>query len=113
MPVFDFNSEKKDEVKAEATYEKFYSGCHFADASHPIIVLDNRGAFLRHHSEGMFLSPAKGNAFEYEENGKLIEAEILRIDARFENLVHWLGDNHIMVRLSGSAGEGGYAVYKI
>ncbi|MDO4459336.1 MAG: AAA family ATPase [Clostridia bacterium] len=109
MPVFDFNAEKKEEVKVEAKYEVFYSGCHFADADHPIIVLENKN--LNHHCEGMFLSPTKGNAFVCDETKA--EADILKIDARFVNLVHWLGENHIMVKLSGASTAEGFAIYKI
>lgn len=35
------------------------------------------------------------------------------MDARFVNLIKWLGENHIHVRLSGQNTEDGYAVYKI
>ena len=35
------------------------------------------------------------------------------MDARFVNLLRWLGENHINVRLSGENTPDGYAVYKI
>ena len=41
MPVFDFNQEKKEAVKADKTYTLFYSDEHFADADHPIMVLED------------------------------------------------------------------------
>ena len=40
MPVFDFNQIKKDEVKAEKTYELIYSNERFADLDHPILILE-------------------------------------------------------------------------
>ncbi len=112
MPVFDFNQEKKDAVKAEKTYELFYSGEHFSDAEHPILLLQDADKLLVHHVEGMFTSPIKGTAFLCE-NEEHSEHNILQLDARFENLTKWLGENHIVVRLSGKQTEEGFAVYKI
>ena len=113
MPVFDFNQEKKEAVKADKTYTLFYSDEHFADADHPIMVLEDASHKLLHHSSGMFTSPTKGTAFIFDEDDSRTEHNILDIDARFENLIKWLGDNQIMVRLSGQTVSGGYAVYKI
>lgn len=112
MPVFDFNQEKKDAVKAEKTYELIYTSEHFADVTHPIMVLKDDGKRLVHHSSGMFEAPIKGTAFIYDKEEKTTH-DILKIDARFENLVKWLGENHIMVLLSGQTTKDGYAVYKI
>ena len=39
MPVFDFNKEKKDAVKAEKTYELVYSNERVPDVSHPVMLL--------------------------------------------------------------------------
>lgn len=112
MPVFDFNQEKKDAVKAEKTYELIYTSEHFADATHPIMVLKDEGGCLVHHSSGMFEAPIKGTAFLCDKEEKTTH-DILKIDARFENLIKWLGENHIMVLLSGQSTKDGYAVYKI
>lgn len=113
MPVFDFNQEKKEAVKAEKTYELIFTDTKFSDAEHPIMLLEDAGKILVHHSSGMFLAPTKGTAFVYEREDRKTEHNILKIDARFENLIKWLGENHIMVRLSGKNTENGYAVYKI
>ncbi len=112
MPVFDFNQEKKESVKAEKTYELFYSDERFSDAQHPIMVLKDEKGVLLHHSSGMFASPLKGTYFSYEQEEKS-QYDIVKLDARFENLIKWLGENHIVVRLSGQKTEEGYAVYKI
>ena len=42
-----------------------------------------------------------------------INADILRVDARFVSLLKWLGENHIQVQLSGVNTTEGYAVYRI
>ena len=67
----------------------------------------------KHHSCGIFLNPTKRTAFEFKEEDETIQADILKIDARFISLLRWLGENHITVRLSGANLERGYAVYKI
>lgn len=113
MPVFDFNQEKKDAVKADKTYELIYSSIHSADANNPIMLLEDRDESLKHHSEGMFLAPVKGTAFEYDNGERKTVHNIIKLDARFENLMKWLGENHIVVCLSGAKVDGGYAVYKI
>ena len=113
MPVFDFSSAKKEAVAADKTYSLVYTSRQSADKDHPIMLLDNSSGALVHHSSGMFLSPTKGTAFVYDKTGDSIFYDILKIDARFEPLLKWLGDNHIMVRLSGAAVPEGYAVYKI
>lgn len=100
MPVFDFNQEKKDAVKAEKTYELVYSSERVPDASHPIMLLDNGEEKLSHHASGMFTAPTKGTAFVCDD--EKTSHDILQIDARFEKLVKWLGENHIMVKLSGA-----------
>ena len=112
MPVFDFNEKKIEEVKVEYTYETFKSSLPTADKDHPIIVISNRSGKLVHHSSGMFSSPTKGSTFTLEDDGSVVE-DILKVDSRFLSLVKWLGENHIMVRLSGASTEEGYGVYKI
>ena len=112
MPVFDFNdSEKNASSVSECTYEIFYSNEPQASEEHPIIVLDNSAGKLTHHSSGVFTNPVRRTAFEFKTEE--VTADILRIDARFVNLLKWLGDNRINVRLSGVTREDGYAVYKI
>ena len=112
MPVFDFNAQKTETAKTEYTYTTFKSDLQTADKEHPIIVLSNRGGKLVHHSCGMFSSPVSGSTFTLENDSSVIE-DILRIDSRFLNLVKWLGENHIMVRLSGAVTDEGYNIYKI
>lgn len=111
MPVFDFNQEKKDAVNAEKTYELVYSNERVPDVEHPIMLLANKDKKLQHHSSGMFTAPVKGTAFILDEENS--SHDILQIDVRFEKLIKWLGENHIMVRLSGTPTAAGYAVYKI
>ncbi|MCQ2082745.1 MAG: AAA family ATPase [Lachnospiraceae bacterium] len=112
MPVFDFNDKKIEEAKAEYTYETFKSDLDMADKDHPIIILSNKSGKLVHHTSGMFSSPVKGSTFILE-NDESVEEDILKVDSRFLNLVKWLGENHIMVRLSGANIEEGYGIYKI
>ena len=126
MPVFDFNAKKEDAAKAEYTYETFKSDLPSADKEHPLIILSNKAGQLKHHSYGMFSSPIKGSTFILDidstnakdvstsNNIEEIEENILKIDSRFLSLVKWLGENHIMVRLSGAAtDDGNYGIYKI
>ena len=61
----------------------------------------------------MFINPVKRTAFEVKEENQTVQADILKIDARFVSLIKWLGENHISVRLSGADTAEGYAVYKI
>lgn len=112
MPVFDFNKQKEEKVIAEKSYELVYSSERESNASNPIMILEDKGGILKHHSDGMFEAPTKGTAFAYD-NEEKTSHDILKLDARFENLVKWLGDNRIMVRLSGKNTDEGYAVYKI
>ncbi|MCQ2540809.1 MAG: AAA family ATPase [Lachnospiraceae bacterium] len=113
MAVFDFNQAKKEEVKAEKTYDLIYTNNRTADADHPILILEDKDGILVHHSSGMFEAPTKGTSFIYERDDVKTNHDIKLIDARFENLIRWLGDNHIMVKLSGKSTDKGYAVYKI
>lgn len=113
MPVFDFNHTSADAEGAECTYEVFCSNISEASPEHPILVLDNRKGWLKHHSVGVFTNPVRRTAFEFKGEDGTLDADILRIDARFVSLLRWLGENHINVRLSGADREEGYAVYKI
>lgn len=111
MPVFDFN-DKQETTEIKYTYETFGSDLTYSDKDHPIIILANtKGAFL-HHSNGMFTAPSKGSSFNLDGTDSVSE-DILKIDSRFLSLVKWLGDNHIMVRLSGVVKGDQYHVYKI
>lgn len=112
MPVFDFNAPKED-AKIEYTYTTFQSELRTADQEHPIIILSNKSGKLLHHSCGMFTSPVKGSSFVCQLDKEEITEDILKVDSRFLSLVKWLGENHIMVRLSGANTPEGYGVYKI
>ena len=112
MPVFDFNEMKEEAVKAQRSYNLVYSSERTTSTQHPIMILEDTGSKLVHHSNGMFEAPTVGSAFIYDIDEKSSH-NIIEIDARFENLLKWLGENHIMVRLSGQTTERGYAVYKI
>ena len=113
MPVFDFSSLPGEERVAECTYTVFRTNTSTTSPEQPILVLDNRGINLKHHTSGVFTNPAKRTAFEFKEKNTTISADILQIDARFVSLLKWLGENHINVRLSGAKRKDGYAVYKI
>lgn len=113
MPVFDFTHAPKDTRLAECTYTTFHSNESTPSSSSPILVLDNQPREWKHHSCGVFTNPVKRTSFEFDEEGGVISADILRIDSRFVNLLQWLGENHIKVRLSGQNTAEGYAVYKI
>ena len=111
MPVFDFNSSKETE-EISVTYETFSSDLNYSDKDHPIIILANKSGKLLHHTNGMFTAPSKGSSFVTDGENPTSE-DILKIDSRFLSLVKWLGDNHIMVRLSGIVKDNEYHVYKI
>lgn len=113
MPVFDFKSTPDKNSQPECTYTTFRSDESDTSPEKPIMVLDNRVREWKHHSSGVFTNPVKRTAFEFEEEGGTVSADILKIDARFVSLLKWLGENHIKVRLSGANTPDGYAVYKI
>ena len=52
-------------------------------------------------------------AFAFVLEKGTVNADILRVDARFVSLLKWLGENHIQVQLSGVNTTEGYAVYRI
>ena len=114
MPVFDFSNPSEENTKApECTYTTFQSNETTATAERPILVLDHSKKKWNYHSCGMFTNQMKRTAFEFSEEEGTVCADILRVDARFVNLLRWLGENHINVRLSGENTAEGYAVYKI
>lgn len=113
MAVFDFNAKTAEETKVEYTYDIFRSELSYSDKDHPIIILSNKSGKLVHHTSGMFSSPVKGSSFTIDSKDESVSEDILKIDSRFVNLVKWLGENHIMVRLSGADTEDGYGIYKI
>ena len=114
MPVFDFSNTPKEKNTAECTYTVFRSNEKTMSPEKPVLVLDNSQRKWNHHSIGMFTNQIKRSAFEFkEEDGTTVSSDILKVDARFVNLIRWLGENHINVRLSGENREDGYAVYRI
>lgn len=117
MAVFDFNASSNAKKSAECTYTVFYSSEPFATVDKPILLIDNSTKEYKHHANGIFTNPIKGTTFEFKDekdaDGKQFKADILQIDARFINLLKWLGENHINVQLSGENTDKGYAVYKI
>ena len=114
MPVFDFSNTPKEKNTAECTYTVFRSNEKTMSPEKPVLVLDNSQRKWNHHSIGMFTNQIKRSAFEFkEEDGTTVSSDILKVDARFVNLIRWLGENHINVRLSGENREDGYAVCRI
>ncbi len=114
MPVYDFKNAPADkDVRQASDLPVFVSDERVPTAELPIMLLDNAGHSLRHHSCGVFTNPAVRAAFEFQGDGGAEDADILKIDARFTGLLKWLGENHINVRLSGENREDGYAVCKI
>lgn len=57
----------------------------------PILVLDNQQKQWSHHSTGVFCNQSQWTAFEFKEEDETFRSNILRIDARFVNLIKWLG----------------------
>ena len=113
MPVFDFKDSPEDKKNAVCTYETFASANAHPTAEKPILVLENKKREWKHHSQGKFTNPIKRTSFEFQEDDGVVSADILKIDSRFVALLKWLGENHILVRLSGMNTPEGYAVYKI
>ena len=113
MPVFDFSGAPASKENAECTYTTFLSSEPEASPEKPILIIDNKEQEWKHHSNGIFASPAKRSTFEFKEEDGSVHADILKVDARFVSLLRWLGENHIPVRLSGKNMEEGYAVYRI
>ncbi|MFR5602084.1 MAG: AAA family ATPase [Lachnospiraceae bacterium] len=113
MPVFDFNHTPDPKKPPVCTYTTFQSDESEPTPEKPILILDNQIRSWRHHSCGKFTNPVKRTSFEFDEEDGTVSTDILQIDARFVNLLRWLGENHIHVQLSGKNLENGYAVYKI
>lgn len=113
MPVFDFSAAPDHKANSECTYTIFRSNETISSPEKPILVLDNRKRTWKHHSFGVFTNPNIRTTFEFKEKDGNVSADILKIDARFVNLIQWLGKSHINVRLSGENQVGGYAVYRI
>lgn len=113
MPVFDFSNTPDKKNYTECTYTTFHSNKSNATVENPILLIDNTKRTWKHHSCGIFTNPSKQTAFEFNEEDGTISADILQIDSRFVNLVKWLGENHINVRLSGANRPDGFAVFKI
>ena len=113
MPVFDFSNTPGEKTEVICTYTTFLSSAKEKTPEEPILVLANKEKKHPHHATGLFTNQTRQTAFEFKENGETYAADILKVDARFVNLIKWLGENHIHVRLSGQNTEDGYAVYKI
>ena len=113
MPVFDFNNTPDTKEPVKCTYTTFASDADHASAEQPILILDNSKKEWKHHSCGVFANQNKQTAFEFDEEGGKVSADILRVDSRFVSLLKWLGENRINVRLSGVNNSEGYCVYRI
>lgn len=108
MPVFDFTNNNNETSEIQQTYELDCSGTSYATTDHPILIIDDSSSEISNNCAGSFLSPAKGLGFVCD--GSELENRILKIDARFESLIRWLGENHIMVMLTGEPCKTGFAV---
>ena len=106
-------SSQTDAPAPVLTWELFRSNAREADSGHPILILQDERHEIPHHVTGDFTNPERRTAFEYRTGKALRTRDILRIDSRFVRLLHWLGNGHIAVQLSGAPAEGGYAVYRI
>ena len=111
MPVFDFSHDDKADKTIQPDYSLIFSNEKYADQNHPIMILKDDDKTMSHHASGLFTSPAQGLAFKSDQGDKLYQ--IISIDARFEPLLKWIGDNHIMVRLTCALTEEGCVVYRI
>lgn len=133
--VFDFNAAPDGSTDIEnqeisrITYTAFSSDQETADDTHPFLVLKDPERHFPHHLYGSFKNPLRGTQFNIAipaiASGKTIsseaaaftekETDLLLIDQRFEDLVKWLGENQIFVRLTGTVTPdgSGYGVYKI
>lgn len=101
MPVFDFSSASEEKEAFVCTYTAFTSDSSEKTPDNPILVLDNQQKQWSHHSTGVFCNQSQWTAFEFKEEDETFRSNILRIDARFVNLIKWLGENRINVLLSG------------
>lgn len=87
MPVFDFADKPQEENKSACTYHVFASNEPFADAQHPILILDHTKREWKHHANGTFLNPNTRTAFAFEEEDGVVNADILCVDSRFVSLL--------------------------
>lgn len=114
--MFDFNSQPdKDKTAVSGpvvTYRAVESASKRADSAHPVMVLEQKET-LPLSVTGRFLNPARRTAFRCTLDGREQTADILLLDARFRDLLTWLGENGILVRLTGARTSEGYAVYQI
>ena len=113
MPVFDFSGKGTGKAEEVCTYTTFISDAKEKSPEDPILVISNKEQQWKHHTNGLFTNQTKRTSFEFKEEGETYPADILKVDARFVNLIKWLGENRINVRLSGTQTSDGYAVYKI
>ena len=98
MPVFDFSSASEEKEAFVCTYTAFTSDSSEKTPDDPILVLDNQQKQWSHHSTGVFCNQSQWTAFEFKEEDETFRSNILRIDARFVNLIKWLGENRIIWR---------------
>ena len=76
MPVFDFNNAPDDKKPVVCTYTTFSSNEDHASIENPILVLDNSKKEWNHHSCGIFTNQSKQTAFEFDEDGGTISADM-------------------------------------
>lgn len=115
MPVYDFNRgpESATPEAPVCTYTIYRTENQVPTPEQPILVLDSQEEWVA-VSEGRFTNPVRRSAFELQGDGAHHpRADILRIDARFVDLIRWLGDNRISVQLTGKNTDEGFAVYEI
>lgn len=113
MPVFDFTKTSADKVQSVCTYETFESRSSLPSPDSPIMVIDSKMGCLSHHTNGIFTNPNIRTSFEADNEDGTESFDIIRIDSRFVNLLKWLGEHKIKVRLSGKEVDGEYLVYRI
>ena len=112
MLVYDSTSTSNTASAFECTYTTFQSNHSTATPKHPILVLDNSSHPWEQDSAGIFANPYKKTAFEFQLDDGVELSNILQIDSRFTNLIKWLGENRIKVKLTGENRSDGYAVYE-
>ncbi|MGI5989106.1 MAG: AAA family ATPase [Lachnospiraceae bacterium] len=120
--VFDFSSggvpaeqekKQKEAIAAKITYTEFDADNGECTREHPMLVIREASGKIDHHVTGLFTDPKKSTSFGYGRPDSRKTEDILRIDSRFTKLISWLGENQILVRLTGESTDEGYAVYKI
>ena len=92
MLVYDSKSASNTTSSFECTYTTFTSNNTVTSPEHPILVLDNSENKWAHHSIGIFYNPYKKTAFEFQLDGNVMLANILKVDSRFTSLIKWAGD---------------------